>query len=66
MFVFNGEILTEEQIKNIKLQTNEIASFYFYELEEIKNKTVKRFYKRIETAYQNLIRTKIDYNKSKN
>lgn len=52
MFLFDGGVLNSSQIQNIKLQNEEIESFGFYTLEEIKELTVEILYNRIVSAIQ--------------
>ena len=47
MFVFDGWVLSEEEIKDIKLQDSEIKSFGFYDLQDIENKVLKKMFVRI-------------------
>jgi hypothetical protein len=47
MFVFDGGVLSEEEIVNIKLQESEIKSFGFYSLEDVEDKFLKKMFVRI-------------------
>ncbi len=51
MFIFEGGILTQEQINQIQLPLEEIKSFGFYPLTEVKKLTAQRLYNRIKSAF---------------
>ena len=52
MFVFDGWMLTQNEIESIKIQENEIGSFEFLSLEEIEQKVLKKMFLRIKKCIE--------------
>lgn len=48
MFIFDGGIISNQQIQNLKIQKDEISSYEFLTLKEIKYRTSNRLFKRIK------------------
>jgi hypothetical protein len=52
MFVFDGGILSKQEIEKIQLQESEIKSFGFYELQDIEDKILKKMFMRIAKSVE--------------
>lgn len=50
LFLFDGGVLSEEQIASIKLPLDELSNFHFMTLDEIKEKTIPSLYHLIESG----------------
>lgn len=50
LFLFDGRVLSDEQIESIKLPPDELREFRFLTLEEIKNKVLPSLYGLIESG----------------
>lgn len=48
MFIFNGGVLSENDINNIEIQESEIKNFYFLNLEEMSDKVLPKMLRRIK------------------
>jgi 8-oxo-dGTP pyrophosphatase MutT (NUDIX family) len=50
MFIFDGWILSDNEVKNIVLQESEILSYHFLTVEEIESKLLSKMFVRIQKA----------------
>lgn len=61
MFVFDGGVLTDEEIKKIQLQESEIKSFVFSDIDDIKDKVLEKMFLRIQKCIKSTQDNKTNY-----